>query len=112
MAAGDRECNSQKRVMAVMNQFYGGTLLYLYRVWQPGKTISDSGFVIRDVETRAKKHSKEVFRDLQTYITNQKTATEGPAWGGPDPEVSGKMDENVTFFSVVKSETKSAAELY
>ncbi|XP_076466277.1 uncharacterized protein LOC143297725 isoform X2 [Babylonia areolata] len=106
----NRECNSQKKVMPVVNQFYAGTLLYLYRVWQKGKTISDSGFVIRDVENRAKKQSKDVFKDLQAYIAGQKAAAEGMMFAQGNS--SGKRDDNVNFFNVVKSETKTAAELY
>ena len=33
--------------MEVVNQFYAGALLHLYRIWKQGKTIGDSGFVIR-----------------------------------------------------------------
>lgn len=42
-----RECNKQKAVMTVVNQLYAGALLYLYHIWKKGKTIRDSGFVIK-----------------------------------------------------------------
>ena len=62
-----------------------------------------------EVETRAKKHSKDLFKEFQMYVASQKAG----AGGGGDAAfgTSGK-EGDVAFFSVVKSDTKSAAELY
>ena len=55
-----------------------------------------------------------MLKDLQAYITAQKGGAEGQgpvAAASKDSGSKGKADD-ISFFSVVKSDTKSAAELY
>ncbi|KAH3855754.1 uncharacterized protein LOC127871082 [Dreissena polymorpha] len=69
----NRECNRRGEVMAVVNEFYAGLYLQLYQVWKcQGKTISDSGYVIKDIETRAKKSPRDVLKHLEDFL-NKKT---------------------------------------
>jgi hypothetical protein len=43
-----RECNKRKDVLSVVNDFYAGIYLQMYQIWKSqGKTISDSGYVIK-----------------------------------------------------------------
>ena len=43
-----RECNRRGDVLGVVNDFYMGLYLQMYQVWKSqGKTIQDSGFVIK-----------------------------------------------------------------
>ncbi|XP_060601497.1 ELMO domain-containing protein 3-like [Ruditapes philippinarum] len=63
------ECNRRHEVVRVVNDFYAGLYLHLYQIWEgEGKTISDSGFVIKDIETKAKKSPRDVFRKLDEYL--------------------------------------------
>ncbi|XP_053407791.1 msx2-interacting protein-like [Mercenaria mercenaria] len=69
----NKECNRRHEVIGVVNDFYVGLYLQLYQVWKgQGKTISDSGFVIKDIEMKAKKSPRDVFKNLEEYL-NRKT---------------------------------------
>lgn len=69
----NKECNRRHDVIGVVNDFYVGLYLQLYKVWKgQGKTISDSGYVIKDIEMRAKKSPRDVFRNLDEFL-NKKT---------------------------------------
>ena len=57
-----------------------------------------------DLETRAKKSSKDILKDLEVYVTSQKSKSNG---GGPGIDLEG-LDGNEAFLNVVKS----PAELY
>lgn len=71
----NKQCNQRCEVFGVINDFYTGLYLYLYQVWKgQGKTILDSGFVLKDVELQAKKNPKGVLKNLTEYM-NKKTVT-------------------------------------
>ena len=77
----DRECNKQKKVMTVVNQLYAGALLHLYRVWKQGKTISDSGFVIRGkAHTYVKFIHTKVTRIRDKFVPKLPVVSDG-SWG-------------------------------
>ncbi|XP_060587422.1 uncharacterized protein LOC132742945 [Ruditapes philippinarum] len=64
----NKECNRRHEVVCVVNDFYAGLYLHLYQIWKgQGKTISDSGFVIK-----AKKSPKRLFRKNAINL-NKKT---------------------------------------
>ncbi|XP_062933952.1 ELMO domain-containing protein 3 isoform X2 [Cynocephalus volans] len=64
-----RECNRQQRVIPVVNSFYAATFLHLARVWRTQqKTISDSSFVLKDLEVLAKKSPKRLLKTLEIYL--------------------------------------------
>ncbi|KAK3095895.1 hypothetical protein FSP39_020453 [Pinctada imbricata] len=71
----NRECNRRGEVNEVINDFYTGIYLQMYRVWKSqGKTIKDSGYVIKDIESNAKKNPKSVFKTLDEYLAKKKSA--------------------------------------
>lgn len=64
-----RECNRQQKVIPVVNRFYAATFLRLAHVWRmQQKTISDSGFVLKDLEALAKKSPRRLLKTLDTYL--------------------------------------------
>ncbi|WAR21997.1 ELMD3-like protein [Mya arenaria] len=67
------ECNRRGDVMSVVNEFYAALYFQMYQVWKTqGKTISDSGYVIKELEIRAKKNPRDILRHLDEYL-NRKT---------------------------------------
>ncbi|XP_074188361.1 ELMO domain-containing protein 3 isoform X3 [Rhinolophus sinicus] len=64
-----RECNRQQKVIPVVNSFYAATFFHLAHVWRTQqKTISDSGFVLKDLEVLAKKSPKRLLKTLESYL--------------------------------------------
>lgn len=64
-----RECNRQQKVIPVVNSFYAATFLRLAHVWRSQqKTISDSGFVLKDLEVLAKKSPRRLLKTLEVYL--------------------------------------------
>ncbi|XP_069350093.1 ELMO domain-containing protein 3 [Eulemur rufifrons] len=64
-----RECNRQQKVIPVVNSFYAATFLHLAHVWRTQqKTISDSGFVLKDLEVLAKKSPRRLLKTLEIYL--------------------------------------------
>ncbi|KAM8785766.1 ELMO domain-containing protein 3 isoform 2-T2 [Rhynchonycteris naso] len=64
-----RECNRQQKVIPVVNSFYAATFLHLAHVWKmQQKTISDSGFVLKDLEVLAKKSPRQLLKTLEIYL--------------------------------------------
>ncbi|NP_001072642.2 ELMO domain-containing protein 3 [Xenopus tropicalis] len=64
-----KECNRRQQVFAVLNDFYVATFYHLYHIWKTqNKTISDSGFVLKEVESFAKRNPKELLRQLDNYL--------------------------------------------
>ncbi|XP_012936454.1 uncharacterized protein LOC101848738 isoform X2 [Aplysia californica] len=101
----NKECNRRKNVISTMNDVHAALFLRLYQLWKKGKTISDSGFVLQEVETYCRKHSKNVFKDMGMYEKLRKQQ-------GPFGE---HMEGDPSFFSVCKEDEcddKSPAELY
>lgn len=60
-------CNKEGDVFGVVNEFYVGLYLQLYLTWKQGKTISDSGFIIKDLEEKAKSHPADILKGLADY---------------------------------------------
>lgn len=64
-----RECNRQQKVIPVVNSFYAATFLRLAYIWRTQhKTISDSGFVLKDLEAWAKKSPRRLLKTLEIYL--------------------------------------------
>ncbi|MBN3296961.1 ELMD3 protein, partial [Amia calva] len=73
-----KECNRRQQVVGVLNDFYVATFLSLYQTWKTqNKTISDSGFVLKDVETFAKKNPKQLLRRLEGFLRERRTGGGG-----------------------------------
>lgn len=70
-----RECNNRGTVFDIFNEFYVGVFYRVYAVWKnQRKTISDSGFVLREVEKYCKNHTNEVLRDFSKAVLEKKPA--------------------------------------
>ncbi|XP_069816791.1 ELMO domain-containing protein 3 isoform X1 [Dendropsophus ebraccatus] len=64
-----RECNRRQQVFAVLNDLYVAIYYHLYYVWKTqNKTISDSGFILKEVEVLAKKKPRDLFRQLDAHL--------------------------------------------
>ncbi|XP_053575428.1 ELMO domain-containing protein 3 [Bombina bombina] len=64
-----RECNRRQQVFAVLNDLYVAIFYHLYHVWKTqNKTISDSGFILKEIEIFAKKRPKELLRQLESHL--------------------------------------------
>ncbi|XP_018422964.1 PREDICTED: ELMO domain-containing protein 3 [Nanorana parkeri] len=64
-----RECNRRQQVFAVLNDLYVAIFYHLYHVWKTqNKTISDSGFILKELETFAKRKPKDLLRQLEMYL--------------------------------------------
>uniref|UniRef100_A0A8C5MI42 ELMO domain containing 3 n=1 Tax=Leptobrachium leishanense TaxID=445787 RepID=A0A8C5MI42_9ANUR len=64
-----RECNRRQQVFAVLNDFYVAIYYHLYHIWKTqNKTISDSGFVLKEVESIAKRKPKDLLRQLDAHL--------------------------------------------
>lgn len=53
----------------MVNSFYAATFLRLAHIWRTQhKTISDSGFVLKDLEAWAKKSPRRLLKTLEIYL--------------------------------------------
>ncbi|XP_075031101.1 ELMO domain-containing protein 3 isoform X3 [Calonectris borealis] len=72
-----RECNRRQQVIAVLNDLYAAAFLQLYRVWKwQHKTVADSGFLLKELESSTKKKPKRLLRSLEAYV-NRSPAPDG-----------------------------------
>ncbi|XP_041757384.1 ELMO domain-containing protein 3 isoform X1 [Coregonus clupeaformis] len=79
-----KECNRRQQVVGVLNEFYVATFLHLYQLWKSQqKTISDSGFVLKEVELFAKKNPKQMLRRLDVFLRERRSG--GAPRASPDP---------------------------
>ncbi|NXL39740.1 ELMD3 protein, partial [Glaucidium brasilianum] len=70
-----RECNRRQQVIAVLNDLYVAAFLQLYRVWKwQHKTIADSSFLLKELESSAKKKPKQLLKSLEAYMNRSPTA--------------------------------------
>ncbi|KPP69663.1 ELMO domain-containing protein 3-like [Scleropages formosus] len=71
-----KECNRRQQVVGVLNEFYVAAFLQLFLVWKTQqKTISDSGFVLKEVETFAKKNPKQILKRLEGFLKERRTVS-------------------------------------
>ncbi|CAL8249940.1 unnamed protein product [Boreogadus saida] len=81
-----KECNRRQQVVGVLNEFYVATYLHLFQLWKTQqKTISDSGYVLKEVELFAKKNPKQMMRRLEVFLKEQRAGA-GPRGPSPDPQ--------------------------
>ncbi|XP_018949014.2 ELMO domain-containing protein 3-like isoform X1 [Cyprinus carpio] len=110
-----KECNRRQQVVAVLNDFYVATFLYLYQLWKSQqKTISDSGHVLKEVELFAKKNPKQILKRLEGYLkerragTGHRTSPDTLSHSNPSPgdtasragSQGGKEDKEMNFTGV------------
>lgn len=67
-----RECNRRHQVLSVFVEFYAAIYLQVYQVWKhQHKTITDSGFVLREAEKLAKKRPRDLIRNLERVLADR-----------------------------------------
>ncbi|EMP28561.1 ELMO domain-containing protein 3 [Chelonia mydas] len=99
-----RECNRRQQVIAVLNDLYVATSLRLYVIWKTQqKTISDSGFVLKDLEAFAKKKPKQLLRYLEIYMSGRAVSVIDGGFQHPSPS-SGVCSPNLN--SAVSNSSK------
>ncbi|KAM6432261.1 ELMO domain-containing protein 3 isoform 1-T1 [Liasis olivaceus] len=70
-----RECNRRQQVIAVLNDLYVAVFLRLFNIWKTQrKTISDSGFVLKELEAFAKRNPKQLLRHVETFMNGSSVA--------------------------------------
>ncbi|XP_075767071.1 ELMO domain-containing protein 3 isoform X2 [Pelodiscus sinensis] len=116
-----RECNRRQQVIAVLNDLYVATFLRLFVVWRTQqKTISDSGFVLKELEAFAKRKPKQLLRDLGMYMSGRAVpVTDGgllhpsPFSGvhGPDLHSAlGDSSKEISFTGVCDAQVEMEGE--
>ena len=82
----------------VFCELYSAIYFTIYRIWKTQhKTISDSGFVIHDVETSARKNPIQLMRNFQKAM-NEKKVANVPTDVGPALKQGGAPLEKVDKF--------------
>jgi hypothetical protein len=88
-----KECNGRGEVINVVNEFYVSVFLHLYLSWKhQHKTITETGFVLREVESYAKKHPKKLIHQLRSRLSvsgkdEKMSTTKGSSLEGHSSEV-------------------------
>lgn len=68
-----RECNNRKSVISVFCEFYVAVFYHIYQIWKhQHKTISDSGFVIKEGERFALKKTNFALKQLERALVERK----------------------------------------
>ncbi|XP_039263001.2 ELMO domain-containing protein 3-like [Styela clava] len=69
-----KDCNKRKQVIAVVNDFYVALFLHVYTIWKTQhKTMKDSGHVMKDAETEAKKNPRKLLRKLESALKERQS---------------------------------------
>ncbi|NXS70558.1 ELMD3 protein, partial [Pandion haliaetus] len=98
-----RECNRRQQVIAVLNDLYAAAFLQLYRVWKwQHKTVVDSGFLLKELESSTKKKPKQLLKSLEAYV-NRSPMADG-LQQPPSPSTSGggssRPSEEIHFMGI------------
>ncbi|NXA23324.1 ELMD3 protein, partial [Ibidorhyncha struthersii] len=97
-----RECNRRQQVIAVLNDLYAAAFLQLYRVWKwQHKTLADSGFLLKELESATKKKPKQLLKSLEAYV-NASAAADALQRPSPPSAAAGshRAGEDVAFTGV------------
>uniref|UniRef100_A0A2D4FBZ5 ELMO domain-containing protein n=1 Tax=Micrurus corallinus TaxID=54390 RepID=A0A2D4FBZ5_MICCO len=115
-----RECNRRQQVIAVLNDLYVAVFLRLFNIWKTQqKTISDSGFILKELEAFAKKNPKQLLRHMETFMNGSSAAGGDDSFQAPafsldvlSPNLSsGTVDgKELDFASIDDLTTKKAQD--
>ncbi|XP_060068530.1 uncharacterized protein LOC132548665 [Ylistrum balloti] len=73
----NKECNKRQEVLDVINDFYAALYLDLYQTWKSqGMTITDSGHVIKSLESNAKKNPQRLIKAMEEYLKRKKSSVD------------------------------------
>lgn len=109
-----RECNRRQKVIPVVNSFYAATFLHLAREWRTQqRTISDSGFVLKDLEVLAKKSPKRLLKMLDVYLARVSKGQASLLGAQKSSGSQGPHSRDLTFTGVcdVQSHSSESAGL-
>ena len=82
----------------VFNDLYSAVYYSIYKIWKTQhKDISDSGFVIQEVETSAKKNPVQMIRTVQKLL-NERKKTKVPSNVGHEGTQGGAGVDRVEKF--------------
>ncbi|KAM9250306.1 ELMO domain-containing protein 3 isoform 2-T2 [Cariama cristata] len=97
-----RECNRRQQVIAVLNDLYTAAFLQLYRIWKwQHKTIADSGFLLKELESSTKKKPKQLLKSLEAYMSQSPAADGLQQPSPPSTSVgSSQAGEEINFTGV------------
>ena len=95
----NRECNKRLAILPIMCDIFCALTFEHYKLWKTGKTIRDSGFVLKRLEDKTKSSSQcsELINGYKKYCNEKDGVFE-------------KSD--IVFLDVCKKEGKKAAEDY
>lgn len=66
-------CNKQDQVFITLNEFYIALFYRFFELWKSqGHSSPQIGPILRDIESYAKRHPKNVIADLQAYLNSGK----------------------------------------
>ncbi|NXC49200.1 ELMD3 protein, partial [Penelope pileata] len=105
-----RECNRRQQVIAVLNDLYAAAFLQLYRVWKAQhKTIADSSFLLKELESSTKKKPKQLLKSLESYVSRSPVAD---CVQRPSPPSSGsdRAGEEINFMGVCELQVELEGE--
>ncbi|XP_042333036.1 ELMO domain-containing protein 3 [Sceloporus undulatus] len=92
-----RECNRRQQVIAVLNDLYVAVFLRLFNIWKTQrKTISDSGFVLKELEAFAKRNPKQLLKHLEMYMNGHTVLTGEDGFQARSSEVLGSNLNSIT----------------
>ncbi|KAM6369639.1 LOW QUALITY PROTEIN: ELMO domain-containing protein 3 [Pluvialis apricaria] len=95
-----RECNRRQQVIAVLNDLYAAAFLQLYRVWKwQHKTLADSGFLLKELESATKKKPKQLLKSLEAYVSAS-PAADGLQRPSPPSAGGNRAGEDIAFTGV------------
>ncbi|NXG39919.1 ELMD3 protein, partial [Dromaius novaehollandiae] len=100
-----RECNRRQQVIVVLNDVYVAAFLHLYAVWKAQrKTVADSGFLLKELESLTKKKPKQLLKSLETYLNQSLAAladgVQHPPSGKVASVASSRAGEELNFTGV------------
>ena len=65
----DKRCREEGDVWTTFNFFYAAIIFHIYHIWKTQhKTITDSGFVLKDAETFCRRNVKSVEKALERHL--------------------------------------------
>ncbi|EDO31128.1 predicted protein, partial [Nematostella vectensis] len=69
----NKYCNSRRQVIHTFCEFYAAIFFHIYQVWKhQHKTISDSGFVLKEAEKFARDKTNEAVNQLEKHLSDRK----------------------------------------
>ncbi|XP_054660589.1 ELMO domain-containing protein 3 isoform X2 [Grus americana] len=105
-----RECNRRQQVIAVLNDLYVAAFLQLYRIWKrQHKTITDSGFLLKELELSAKKKPKQLLKSLEAYV-NRSPVADGFQPPSPPSADSSWAGEEINFMGICELQVELEGE--